>query len=403
VTLDTAGLFDDLVDRSGTSEPISRAERDARVARCAALLREREVDALLVEPTATLAYLSGVRWGMSERLFALVVLADGACLWIVPGFEVSRAETRIASEGPEGELVAWQEHEYAFGPLAAALRARGVRRIAVDPRARAFVQAGLAEELGPDAVHPGRELVRALRGVKDEHELALLRAANEITKDAILTVSERLEAGTSDHELGAMLHAAQQRMGLTNTWVLPLYGDGAAYPHGEAEGRLLTRGETILVDTGGALFGYQSDVTRTWVFDAEPSDEVRRGWDTVRDSQRAAFAALRPGAPAGDADRAARAVIEAAGYGDGYLALAHRLGHGIGMEGHEEPCLDGGDATPLAAGMCFSNEPGIYLPGRIGLRIEDVVHVTADGAGVFGGWQIGPESPRSEGQAGDSR
>jgi len=391
-------LFADLPDRSGEVAPVSRAERDARVRRLGALLVEHDLDALLLEPSSTLAYLSGVAWGTSERLFALLVLADASVFWIAPGFERLRAEERIAAGGPDGPVVTWEEHEYAWRPLHDALRARGVRRLAVDPRARAFVLAGLIERLGAENVRSGADLVRALRCRKDAHELALLRKANEITKDAILAVSERLTAGTTDHELGAMLRAAQSRMGLVDLWVLPLLAEGAAYPHGAAGGRVLAAGDTVLVDTGGSLHGYQSDVTRTWVFGAEPGADVRRAWSTVRDAQRAAFAALRPGVACRDVDRAARAVIEAAGYGDGYAAFAHRLGHGIGLDGHEEPCLDGGSRVLLEPGMTFSNEPGIYLPGRIGLRIEDVVVVTDDGADVFGGWQLEPESPRSEGQ-----
>ncbi len=399
--VDTArldALFADLRDRSGEVEPITRAERDARVARLAALLAERRLDACLLEPGTTLRYLSSLPWERSERLFALLVQADGSCLWVAPGFERRRAEALVAEHGPEGDVFPWEEHEYAYRPLALELIDRGVRRVAVDPNARAFVLQGLADRLGFENVRSASPLIAALRGRKDEHELALLRKANELTKDAILAVSEHLTAGTTDHELGAMLRAAQERLGLRDIWMLPLFGEGATDPHGAAAGRVLASGDTVLVDTGGSLHGYQSDITRTWVFDGDPSAEVWRAWDVVRNAQRAAFEALRPGEPCRAADRAARAVIEEAGYGDGYEAFAHRLGHGIGLDGHEEPCLDGGAETLLEPGMTFSNEPGIYLPGRVGLRIEDIVTVTPDGADVFGGWQVGPESPRSEGQ-----
>ena len=387
-------LLSDLTDQRGHHTPISTAERTARAARLGRLLAEAGVDALLLEPGSTFSYLTEVSWGLSERFFGLVVFADGSSMWVAPRFEVPRAEEAIAAAGgPHGPVLGWDEHEHAFAPLAAALTARGVQRIAVEPRTRVFVWTELAAALGPEAVVPGDDVVRALRGVKDAHELALLRAASELTQRAVVAVAERLTPGMTDHEVGALMRRAQERLGLRGVWVLPLLGEDAAMPHGGPTGRVLTPGESILVDTGGSLFGYQSDTTRSWIFAEKPSAEYERAWHTVREAQRAAFAALRPGAPGGDADRAARQVISGAGYGEGYTVFTHRLGHGIGMDGHEEPYLDGGNARPLAPGMTFSNEPGIYLPGRFGIRLEDVMVVTEDGADHFGTWAVDPRSP----------
>jgi Xaa-Pro dipeptidase len=190
-----------------------------------------------------------------------------------------------------------------------------------------------------------------------------------------------------------MMRRAQERLGLSGVWVLPLIGPDAALPHGGPTGRSITKGDLILVDTGGSFQGYQSDNTRTWSFDGPPTADALRGWNTVRDAQKRAYEAMRPGVACGDIDRAARAVIEGAGYGQGYAAFSHRLGHGIGLEGHEEPYLDGGNKLLLAAGMTFSDEPGIYLPGRFGIRLEDIVVVTEDGADHFGSWQVSPTSP----------
>ncbi len=388
--------FDLLTDRRGDFAPISADEKRTRVARLAALLAEDGVDAFLVEPTATMRYLTDLTWGMSERLFALVVLADGSSFWIAPSFEETSLRARLARPaGEEPDLVLWEEHEYAWRPLAAALEARGVTRIAIDPRARAFVVHGLAAELGVERVVAGQPIVRRLRGAKSDAELALLRAANEITKSAIETVADSLRPGMTDHEIGARMHDAQSRLGLTGTWVLPLIGDAAAYPHGSPNGTALANGDVLLIDTGGALHGYQSDITRTWVFGGRAGGEFLDGWNACRDAQRRAFDAIRPGVPCGDIDRAARAAIGDAGFGAGYEGFAHRLGHGIGTEGHEEPNFDGGADTPLAPGMTFSNEPGIYLPGRFGVRVEDIVVVTASGADVFGRWQESPNSPAS--------
>ena len=387
-------LFADLEDQRPLHRPITAQEKAVRRQQLGRLLADRGLDALLVEASPTLTYLSDVTWGRSERLFALIVLADGSSFWIAPAFEVPRAEEKIREAGgPAGPVIAWDEHEYAWAPLAAALRERGVERIAIEPSSRAFVPFALARELGSDRVVDGTELVIALRGVKEPHELALLRAANEITQRAIVAVSERLRPGMTDHDVARWMRHAQQRMGLTGVWVLALLDEGAAYPHGRASGETLEKGDLVLVDTGGALHGYQSDNTRTWIFDGAPSAEVERGWNAVRDAQKRAYETIRPGIPASEVDAAARGVLTEAGYGPGYEAFAHRLGHGIGLEGHESPNFDGGSGTILAPGMTFSDEPGIYLPGRFGIRIEDIVAVTAEGADHFGNWQQGPRSP----------
>ncbi len=389
-----AEIFSDLGDQSARWRPITPAEKRPRLARLGALLSAEGLDALLIEPGATLSYLGDLRWGRSERLFALVVLADGSCFWIVPAFEAPRAEARLAqAQGPVGPIVTWDEHEYAWEPLAAALRARGVERIAIEPEARAFVAQRLALAFGAERVLPGFTLVRTLRARKDARELELMRAASELTQRAIRAVAERLEPGLSDHELGRWITFAQERLGLRNTWVLPLLGPGAAFPHGEPEGRKLARGDGILVDTGGELHGYQSDVTRSWTFGPARDSEFARAWQAVRRAQRAAFERIAPGVACRAVDEAARAAIVAAGYPGGYAVFGHRLGHGIGLQGHEEPYFDGGNELALEPGMTFSDEPGIYLAGRLGVRLEDIVVVTAGGADHFGSWQESPDWP----------
>ena len=393
-TAELDDLFGDLTDQSARYRPIGPAEKAPRLARLAGLLAAAQVDALVIEPGPTLAYLCDVGWGRSERLFALVVLADGSSFWVVPAFEAPRAERRIAAaQGPAGPLVRWDEHEYAWRPLAAALAERRVERVAVEPEARAFVAERLGEAFGRERVVSGIAPVRALRGPKEARELELLRGASELTQRAIAAVAERLRPGLTDREIGTWIGHAQERLGLRDTWVLPLLGEGAAYPHGEPEGRVLAAGDGILVDTGGELHGYQSDISRTWSFGREAAPEFERAWSTVRAAQRRAFERMAPGVAAREIDRAARTVIEDAGYGAGYTAFSHRLGHGIGLSGHEEPYLDGGNELALAPGMTFSDEPGIYLPGRLGVRLEDIVVVTADGADHFGAWQESSARP----------
>jgi len=386
-------LFSELTDQRERFEPISPAERRTRRARLARLLDAAGTDALLVEHGPTLDYLTGLAWGRSERLLGLVALADGGSFWVLPAFEEASLRGKLAAAGaPAKKLVTWDEHEYAFAPLAAELERRRVERLAAEPSTRGFVLHGL-EAAWKRRVLPGVELVLLLRGRKDEHELRLLRAANELTQEAIVAVAERLRPGLKDREIGAWMRRAQERLGLARPWVLPLLGPSAALPHGSPRGKTLARGDTILVDTGGSFLGYQSDCTRSWSFGAAPSATYERVWNVVRDAQRAAFEALVPGGRARDVDAAARRRIAAGGFGAGYESFTHRLGHGIGLEGHEGPYLDGGSEAILAPGMCFSDEPGIYLPGELGVRLEDIVSVTETGADHFGGWQRSPLSP----------
>ena len=382
--------------RDGTAglEPISAAERAARRARLGRILTAAGWDAILMEGGATMGWLSDVSWGHSERLFGLVVMADGSHFWICPGFEAEKAKLRIAGEGgPGGEIVTWQEHEYPFAPLAAALAERGAERLAIEPSLRHRFAHGMSAELGDAKVGIGLDVVVELRGRKDAHELALLRRANELTQQAIVAVSEQVEPGFTGRNLSTMMSAAHRRLGMSGSWCLALVGPAAAYPHGEEMARPIARGDVILVDTGASLHGYQSDNTRSWVHDGPVPEKVAEVWRTVRAAQQAAFEAIRPGVECREIDRAARRVIAAAGYGEGYETFTHRLGHGIGVQGHEDPYFDGGSRVVLREGMTLSNEPGIYLYGEFGVRIEDIVAVTADGAEHFGDWQQGPSSP----------
>lgn len=387
-------LFPELTDQRGAVAPIAPAERATRRGRLARLLGRRDVDALVCEGGATMSYLSGVAWGKSERAFALVVLADGTHFWICPAFEAEKAKLAIDGDGkPGGAIVTWEEHEYAWKPLAAALRERRVERVAFDPQIRHFIAERSARELGRERVLEGGELVGELRGIKDAHELTLLCKANELTQQAIVAVAQRVELGMNGAQVAELMDSAHRKLGMTNPWCLALVGAAAAYPHGDNHAVELARSDFLLVDTGASFHGYQSDNTRTWVVEGSADEARIRAWNTVRDAQQRAFDALRPGATCASIDALARKVIESAGYGSGYAALTHRLGHGIGMEGHEDPYFDGGSQVALAPGMTLSDEPGIYVYGSFGVRLEDIVAITDSGADHFGRWQRDTRSP----------
>jgi Xaa-Pro dipeptidase len=251
----------------------------------------------------------------------------------------------------------------------------------------------LGAELGFDRILAGRRAVVALRARKEAHELALLRKANELTQWAIVETAKTLTAGVTAGEIAARIDRVHEKLGMRGAWSLCLIGAAAALPHGKSRDARLARGDVLLMDVGASLHGYQSDITRTFVFDAAPTIEVERVWTTVRDAQRRAFELTRPLARCGSVDAAARALVAARGFGARYENFTHRLGHGIGLETHEDPYFDGGSDVPLEPGMTLTDEPGIYLPGRFGVRLEDVLVVTEEGADHFGTWQATPRWP----------
>jgi len=348
-------------------------------------------DALVVEPGATLQYLGGVRWGRSERPFLLVVPRDGDPWWVVPAFEERKAREQLG----EARVRVWQEHEDPYARVDEVLREQGLteRAVAVDEQLRHFVVQGLRDAMGEGRVVDGSALVQAQRMRKRPAELGRLRRANEATKAALrLVAAEGIRPGMRQSELAVAIRAAQLRAGLTDVWVLALFGPNAAFPHGTAQDRALAEDDLVLVDTGGSLHGYRSDITRTWA-PGTVAPRAQQAWSVVASAQRAALDRIRPGVTCGEVDAAARAVIESAGFGSDYERFTHRLGHGIGLEVHEHPYLVRDATQVLEPGMTMSDEPGIYEPGRFGIRIEDIVAVTEDGHEVFGPMVDGLEAP----------
>ncbi|WP_308911242.1 M24 family metallopeptidase [Pseudokordiimonas caeni] len=370
-------------------QPITVEERKARIKRAQELMEVAGIDALVIEPGAAMLYFSGIRWWRSERLTALVIPAKGEIGVVTPYFE----EPSVRQSLTFGDDVRpWHEHESPFERVAQILADRGLTtgRIGLEGTVRYFVADGLKKAASGFEIVSGEAVTRGCRMIKSAAEIALLHKANEVTLSAYRHVWPQVKAGMTPADIGAMMHQAQKALGGSDTWALVLVGEASAYPHGSEAPQVVKDGEIVLMDCGCAVEGYQSDISRTFVF-GTPTSEQREVYTRVRKGQDVAFKAAKLGAPAGSIDDAVRAYYESLGYGPGYKTpgLSHRTGHGIGMEGHESPNFVRGEAMPLAPGMCFSNEPGIYSFGKFGVRLEDCLHMTAEGPVWF---TVPPES-----------
>ena len=365
-------------------EPLTPKDYEMRLEKAKRLMSQRGIDGLLLTGSTNLTYFTNVRWGRSERTFGAVLNRKKDPIWVCPAFELKRAKERI----PEGhEIRTWQEHESPFKLIGGILSDLGAKggKLALGPTVRSFVSYALRKYAPEVQLVDGAVVTEGCRGIKTKKELGYMDLANKITKLAYREGFSNLREGMSRGDLGGLIRKAHQQMG-TSGGGGPLFGPSSAFPHGTMMQRTLHEGDIVLVDGGCSVEGFRSDVTRTIVF-GNPSDKQKKVWDIVRKAQIAAHKAVRPGVACEDIDHAARKVVEDAGYGPDYKSFAHRLGHGIGMEGHEYPYLVKGNELKLQPGMTFSNEPGIYLYGDFGVRIEDCFVVTEDGARFLGGME----------------
>ncbi len=365
-------------------EPLQPADYAARIEKARRLLAARGFDAIFIGGGVNLVYFTKVRWWLSERVFGMVLGRKGEPVWVCPAFEAPRAQELV----PAGqEIRTWEEHEDPYMAIGGVLKDMGAATgtLATAPDLRAFEVHGLARTLTAARVVDGAAVTEGCRGVKTAKEIAYMDLANRITKRAFREGFKTLRAGMTTRDLAGAIAMATQKMGSQGGGG-PQFGPNTAFPHGSQIARNLTDGDCVLVDGGCSVEGYSADVTRTVVF-GRTSDKQRRVWDVVRRAQKAALAAAKPGATCESVDAAARKVIVDAGFGPGYKFFAHRLGHGIGMEGHEYPYFVKGNTLKLEPGMTFSNEPGVYIYGEFGLRIEDCLVVTEDGARHLGGME----------------
>ncbi len=292
----------------------------------------------------------------------------------------------------------WNEHESPFALIAAALRDRGAGQgsVAVEGATRFFIVDGVCEALGGGArIVSGDGLVRACRLIKSPTELALMQVANDVTIAALRHVHANVQLGMRSKDIAQMMDDATLALGGQSIeFSLVLLNEASAYPHGSRQPQSVHEGSVILMDCGCNVYGYQSDISRSWVH-GQPTARQRKVWDTVKRGQEIALETAKLGVPVGTIDDAVRGFYEKEGWGPGYHlpGLPHRTGHGIGLDGHEAAYLVHGDATPLQAGMCFSDEPGLYIPGEFGIRLEDCWHMTEAGPKLFTGLAASIDQP----------
>jgi Xaa-Pro dipeptidase len=373
--------------------PISVEERAARIEKARRLMREGGIDALLLTGGTSLRYFSNISWGGGERLFALVVPASGVPFVVTPAFEEDRAREQLAL-GPfdaDTPVLTWQEDDSPYALVASGVRDLGIAsgRLGVEETVKFVFSDGVAQAAPALELTSGTPVTAGCRGVKDEHELELMGIASEVTLKAYEAAYLALEEGMTQRDFARLVSLAHERLGFSGGAGVQT-GEFSALPHGSVTPQVVREGTILLIDGGCSVEGYRSDISRTFVL-GTPTEKMTRVFEIERRAQDAALAAAGPGVECQAVDAAARRVIEEAGFGPGYAYFTHRVGHGIGMDGHEWPYLVKGNTLPLEPGMTFSDEPGIYIPGEFGVRLEDDMVITEDGARLFT-----PQSPSLE-------
>jgi Xaa-Pro dipeptidase len=381
-----------LTSQKGRAQPITAGEREKRIERARTLMRASKIDALMLTAGTSLRYFTNISWGLSERMFAVIVPVRGEAFVVTPAFEESRSREQLAL-GPlkDAEVLTWNEDESPYRRVAQGLAKRGIAagRIGIEETVPFVYSNGVS--LAAPALHTtsGTPITAGCRSIKDDHELALMRLANELTLTAYKAAYLAMQEGMSQDRFAELVSIAHDRLGYAGGAGVQV-GEYSALPHGSITPQIIRQGTILLIDGGCNVEGYQSDISRTMVL-GKPTDRMLKLFDIDKRAQSAALAAAKPGVQAQAVDAAARSVIELAGFGPGYKFFGHRVGHGIGMDWHEWPYLVKGNTTLLQPGMTFSDEPGIYIPGEFGVRLEDDMVITSSGAELFT-----PQSPTLE-------
>jgi Xaa-Pro dipeptidase len=383
-----------LTSMKSQAAPITSEERRGRIDKARRLLNEHRIDALLLTGGTSLRYFSGIGWGLSERLFAMVVPAKGEPFFVAPAFEEDRAREQIVRgpfSGTAADVRTWQEDESPYARIAQGLADRSIKTgtIGVEETVRFVFSDGVSQAAPGLKIVSGTPVSAGCRMTKDAHEIELMRLASRVTLKAYEAAYRALQEGMTQDDFADLVSAAHDKLGFSGGAGVQV-GEYSALPHGSLTPQVIKQGTILLIDGGCTVEGYQSDISRTFVL-GKPTDTMKKVFEIERRAQDAALAAARPGVACEAVDRAARHVISDAGYGPDYKFFTHRVGHGMGMDGHEWPYLVRGNTLPLAPGMVFSDEPGIYIRGEFGVRVEDDMVITESGAELFT-----PQSPSLE-------
>ncbi len=352
----------------------------------------------------SLRYFTGIRWWGGERTFVLVLPAKGAAFYVCPAFEEGRAREQLANapDGDQPDVRVWQEDENPYQLIAQGLKDRGIAsgKLGIEETVRFVFADGIAKAASQATMASATPVTAGCRMIKSTHEIALMRLASQVTLAAYEAVYRAMGAGMTQRDVSGLIDAAYGQLGFPGDASV-MVDQATAFPHGLAAPQVIREGSIIMIDDGCTVEGYQSDITRTFVLgkaSGPNGDKMKKVFDLVLRAQSAALATARPGAECGSVDAAARKVITDAGFGPDYKYFTHRLGHGLGMDGHEWPYLVRGNPTKLQANMTTSNEPGIYIRGEFGVRIEDDMHITENGAELFTPQTVSLENPFGAGR-----
>lgn len=373
-----------LTSMKSQATPITVDERRGRIEKARRLMRDNGIDALMLTGGTSMEYFTGIRWGLSERLLAAFIPVRGSAFLVTPKFEEERAMEQ-AHQGPLGvdaEVYAWEEDESPYALIAQGLRARGLATATVGAEETVrFVFADGTAHLPGVKVVSGTPVTAGCRMVKDAHEIALMRLASQVTLKAYEAAWKSLQEGMTQSDFARLVSLAHAQLGFEGSAGVQV-GKYSALPHGSATPQVVREGTILLIDGGCKVEGYSSDLSRTFVL-GKATQRMKDVFEVERRAQTTAVQTARPGLECQAVDAAARKVITDAGFGPGYRFFTHRVGHGMGMDGHEWPYLVRGNTQKLEPGMVFSDEPGIYIPGEFGVRLEDDMVITESGAELF--------------------
>lgn len=381
-----------LTSMKSQATPISVEERRARIEKARELMKANNIDALMLTGGTSMDYFTGMRWGLSERLLAAIIPSKGNAFLVTPRFEQDRAMEQ-AHKGPLGkdaEVFAWEEHESPYALIAQGLKARGLSTATIGAEETVRFQfADGASHIPNVKLVSGTPVTAGCRMIKDAHEIALMRLASQVTLKAYEAAWKSLKEGMTQDDFGELVALAHKQLGFTGDAGVQV-GKYSALPHGSATPQVVREGSILLIDGGCKVEGYSSDLSRTFVL-GKATQRMKDVFEIEHQAQTMALKTAKPGLPCEAVDAAARKVIVDAGFGPDYKFFSHRVGHGMGMDGHEWPYLVRGNTLPLQPGMVFSDEPGIYIPEEFGIRLEDDMLITENGAELFT-----PQSPSLE-------